>query len=83
MDTTRNGMLACALKWGVASKLRGCNWSTAMAELTAKEKVLTENFTAFQAELPDLLDRARGKFALLRNQKVVGLFDTASAAHAS
>lgn len=54
-----------------------------MAELTVKEKALTENYSAFQKMLPELLKTAKGKFALLRNEELVGLFETAGDAHSS
>jgi hypothetical protein len=34
------------------------------------------NFQAFQEMLPDLMDQA-GRFALMRNEHIVALFDTA------
>jgi len=38
------------------------------------------NFDAFQALLPDLLQRAPGKYALLHGEKIIDLFDTSVSA---
>lgn len=35
------------------------------------------NFKAFQTLLPDLIEQERGKFALMRDRKIVEIFDTA------
>lgn len=40
-----------------------------------------QNFRVFQAHLPQLLATHRGKFALLRQQKIVEFFDTARDAY--
>ena len=37
---------------------------------------IDRNLDFFLRELPNLLPHHRGKFALLRNQKVVGFYDT-------
>ena len=39
------------------------------------------NYQAFRANLPQMLTTYRGKFALLRQQEVVGFFDTARDAY--
>lgn len=45
-----------------------------------KERAITENYAAFEAMLPLLLQKFGGKYALLRNGEVAGFFDAASAA---
>ena len=44
------------------------------------ETEVDRNFSAFLAMLPDLLQRAPGKFALLHQEKVAGLYESALAA---
>lgn len=39
------------------------------------------NYEAFQAQLPSLLPSYRGKFALMRDGKIVEFFDTARDAY--
>ena len=46
-----------------------------------KRDAIARNYEAFEKMLPNLLQTASGKFALLRDRELVGLFDTASAAH--
>ena len=50
-----------------------------MAE--SKRDAIAQNYEAFEKMLPDLLKTAQGKFALMRDRELVGLFDSASAAH--
>ena len=38
--------------------------------------VLERETRCFRARLPDLLSTAEGKYALIRSDRVVGLFDT-------
>jgi hypothetical protein len=40
-----------------------------------------QNYAAFMKELPSLLPTQRGKFALMRQGKIVEFFDTARDAH--
>ena len=42
-----------------------------------RQREVDANFEAFQELLPDLLEHERGKFALMRDRKIVELFDTA------
>ncbi len=44
---------------------------------TSTDHVLA-NYEAFKRHLPDLLTRHHGKFALMRDEAVVEVFDTAS-----
>ena len=46
-----------------------------------KRDAIAQNYEAFEKMLPDLLKTAKGKFALLHDRDLVGLFDSASAAH--
>ena len=48
---------------------------------TAKEQAMAENYEAFEAMLPELLPTAEGKFALLRDRQLIGVYDSAGAAH--
>lgn len=47
---------------------------------TLQEQV-DRNYEAFTKELPTLLTTHRGKFALMRDGKIVDFFDTARDAH--
>jgi hypothetical protein len=51
--------------------------------LSPKADAIASNYEAFEAMLPELLERAPGKYALLRERQLAGLFDTARAAHAA
>ncbi len=51
-----------------------------MDRRTIKEKAIAENFEAFEAMLPLLLQTHKGEFALLNQREVVSFFTTASAA---
>ena len=42
-----------------------------------KQEEVDSNFVFFQTELPKLLPVHRGKFALIRDRKIEGFFDTA------
>lgn len=42
---------------------------------------IENNYQAFQSELPSLLASQRGKFALMRDGKIVEFFDTARDAY--
>lgn len=46
-----------------------------------RRKQIENNYEAFQLELPSLLTSHRGKFALMRDGKVVDFFDTARDAY--
>jgi hypothetical protein len=46
-----------------------------------KEQAIAENYEAFETLLPELMIRARGKYALLRNRELVEIFETAGEAH--
>lgn len=47
----------------------------------AKRDAIARNYEAFEKMLPSLINAAKGRFALMRDQELVGLFDGASAAH--
>jgi hypothetical protein len=42
-----------------------------------KQEEIDRNFAFFQAELSQLLSAHSGKFALIRDQKITGFYDTA------
>jgi len=42
----------------------------------SKQQVVSENFEAFEKQLPQLLQTHAGKYALLRDKKVVEFFDS-------
>ena len=51
-----------------------------MATMTKKEnrdKMLDRNYAAFEKALPDLVKTDSGRFAVIRDEKVVNCFDTA------
>lgn len=43
----------------------------------SQKSEVDQNFEAFKAILPEILDAHRGKFALMRDQKILDYFDTA------
>ena len=47
-----------------------------MADRASKQEVVNRNFEAFQKELPTLVTTHPGKFALIRDEKIVEFFDT-------
>ena len=47
-----------------------------MTETTAKEKEITQNYEVFLEKLPSLIDRHRGKYALMHSREIVGIYDT-------
>lgn len=51
-----------------------------MDERSVKEKAIVENYEAFEAMLPLLLQTHKGEFALLNDRQVVAFFESASAA---
>jgi len=51
--------------------------------MQTRERALTENYAAFERMLPDLLEKDAGKYALLYNRELIGVFDTAAAAHST
>ncbi|MDP9415454.1 MAG: hypothetical protein M3Q08_15525 [Pseudomonadota bacterium] len=50
---------------------------------TEKQRVLAANYEAFESMLPELLPSSAGKFALLRDRRLVEVFDSAAAVHAA
>jgi hypothetical protein len=46
-----------------------------------KQEEVDRNFEFFQQELPRLLQERMGKFALIRDCKITGFYDTAQDAH--
>jgi len=42
---------------------------------------IENNYKAFQSQLPSLLGSQRGKFALMRDRKIIEFFDTARDAY--
>ena len=44
--------------------------------MKSKEQAVSENFEAFEKQLPKLLQTHAGKYALLRDKKVVEFFDS-------
>ena len=48
-----------------------------MAVVDERQRAIDENFQAFRRQLPKLLKTHPGKFAILREGKVVQVFDTA------
>lgn len=51
-----------------------------MQPQSSKENVILENYEAFEAMLPLLLQTHKDEFALLRNREVTGFYQSASAA---
>ncbi|MGA9582570.1 MAG: hypothetical protein WBR13_11455 [Allosphingosinicella sp.] len=51
--------------------------------LSAKRDAIAANYEAFEQMLPELLREAPGKFVLLRDRRLIDVFDSASAAHAA
>lgn len=41
-----------------------------------QEEEVRENFKVFQKILPEILDEHEGEFALMRNRKIVGFYDS-------
>ena len=41
-----------------------------------RQKEIEENLEFFKKKLPDLLKNQRGRFVLLHNKEIVGIFDT-------
>lgn len=52
-----------------------------MIEMRTKQEEVDRNFDAFMKELPSLLLTRRGQFAVLRDEKVTGFYDTIRDAH--
>ena len=42
----------------------------------SRQEIVDRNFESFQKELPELLKTHRGKYALIRDEKVVEFFDS-------
>ena len=53
-----------------------------MPQIRTIEDVVEANYRAFQRILPDLLSSRAGQYALLRDEKAVGFFETAGQAYA-
>jgi hypothetical protein len=51
--------------------------------MQTRERALTENYAAFERMLPKLLNSDAGRYVLLRNQELAGVFDSAATAHAA
>jgi hypothetical protein len=51
-----------------------------MAIQSVKEQAIAENYEAFEAILPLLLQEHQGQYALMRDRIVIGFFAAASAA---
>lgn len=49
----------------------------------SKQEEVDRNFAFFQAELPKVLGQHRGKYALIRDSKIIGYYDTAVDAQTS
>lgn len=47
-----------------------------MSDLERQQKEVNENYKAFKKQLPNLPSRHWGMHALMKNQKIVGFFDT-------
>jgi hypothetical protein len=47
-----------------------------MSAARTKQEEVDRNFAFFQRELPQLLPQHRGKFALIRECKITGFYDT-------
>jgi hypothetical protein len=52
-----------------------------MNAIRTKQEEVDRNFAFFQQELPRLVMQHAGKFALIRDCKITGYYDTASDAH--
>lgn len=49
--------------------------------MSAKERANAENYQAFEQSLPKLLPDEKGKYALLHDGRLIGIFDSALEAH--
>jgi hypothetical protein len=47
-----------------------------MSESKTKQQEVDQNLTFFLEKLPELLSLHRGKYALIRNQEIIGFYDT-------
>jgi hypothetical protein len=52
-----------------------------MNPIRTKQEEVDRNFDFFRKELPQLLPKHRGKFALLRDGQITGFYDTAQDAN--
>jgi len=52
-----------------------------MSAITTKQETVDRNFEAFKKRLPELLEKHRGKYALLRHEEIGGFYETVSDAH--
>jgi hypothetical protein len=55
---------------------------SAIMAMTAKEQAIADNYQAFEQMLPGLLENDEGRFALLHDRQLVGVYDTGGEAHA-
>lgn len=51
-----------------------------MSQLSAREAAVARNYSFFERKLPELLPHENGKYALLHDEKLISIFDTASGA---
>jgi len=51
-----------------------------MISETTKEHAIRQNYLAFEQMLPGLMETSRGRYALLRDGQVAGVFETAAEA---
>ena len=49
--------------------------------MTPQKNQVEINYLAFEKKLPELLTLHRGKFALMRDEKIIDFFDTVSDAY--
>ena len=47
-----------------------------MGTIRSKQEEVDRNFAFYQAELPKVLPQYRGKYALLRDRRIVGYYET-------
>ena len=64
-------------------KCKQLSWRNAINELNmniqtveARERVISENFEAFESILPSILIKHSGKIALLHDRKITGFYDS-------
>ena len=49
--------------------------------LTEQQKQVDSNFKAFEKKIPELIKKHQGKFALMRDEKIIDFFDSWEDAH--
>lgn len=47
-----------------------------MSNPKTKQEAVDSNSVFFQEQLPSLLEKHRGKYALIRNREIIGFYDT-------